>query len=588
MCGIIGVIKKRDFPLALLVSSLKRLEYRGYDSCGVAADKGIFTRVVGSIDKLREELPTATIKRGIAHTRWATHGGVSIENAHPHTDCTGRIFCVHNGIIENTDELKESLRGHEFKGESDSELIPHFFEDFLSKRASDRGIDDWSLLDDINQVMKDAMLSFMNHVKGTFAVIVMLKGVDALYALKRDSPLALGILDDGFILASDIYGFSQYTNKAVFFEDDESAVITSDEYAFYSLNGQINKKVALFNVEEEDSGAADFPHYMIKEVKEQPSTVSRLIESFKNVQMGLLKRFAALVRSSKRVVFIASGSSYHASLIGVYLLNSMGIEAHTIIASEFENFLLVDKDTLVVAVSQSGETMDVISVLKKMKEYKEIVSIVNVPYSSISRMSGLNIQLLAGQEVCVAATKTFTNEIIVFLALAKELGFEINLERIPSRIRQTIILNESAVVGLARDIKDREDIFVIGRAIGYPAAREIALKLKEIAYVHAEGMMGGELKHGTIALIEDGVPVISLIPNHNADMISNTREVAARGARMIVISDNQGDFKIPRCSDAEFAIYACIIGHLLSYHIAVLKGLPIDKPRNLAKSVTVK
>ncbi|NIN01626.1 MAG: isomerizing glutamine--fructose-6-phosphate transaminase, partial [candidate division Zixibacteria bacterium] len=418
-----------------------------------------------------------------------------------------------------------------------------------------------------------------------------LKGDDHIYAIKRDSPLVLGLSGDRFILASDIYAFSDNSDRAVFFEDNEFAVVGSDGYEFFDRRGNpVRKQVMQFTWSRKEENKEEFEHYMLKEIKEQPIVSERLIRSFETIQKRRLDELANLVKSAKSVVFLACGTSYHASLVGCFLLNRLGIEAHSVIASEFESFLLVDKDTLVIAISQSGETMDVVSVIKNIKNTgAKFAAIVNVPYSTVQRLSDLSIEILAGQEICVAATKTFTNQLITLFSLARELGFEdIDLDSLPAKIQQTIEMNEHYIQQLAEDLHTKEDIFVLGKGISYPQAREIALKLKEIPYIHAEGMMAGELKHGTIALIEEGTPVISLIPNNNADMISSTKEVEARGARTIIISNTDGELRIPPCCDAEFAIYSGVIGHLLSYYIAKLRGCPIDKPRNLAKSVTVK
>jgi glucosamine--fructose-6-phosphate aminotransferase (isomerizing) len=392
-------------------------------------------------------------------------------------------------------------------------------------------------------------------------------------------------------LASDIYAFSNKTNKAMFFDDDEFAVFGIDSYKFYNAKGKsVKKKINQFAKIEEQEMLDKYEHYMIKEIKEQPAVSRRLIESLKTIQKAKLERFAKLIKVANRIVFVAAGTSYHASLVGVFLFNKAGIESHTIIASEFESFQLVDNKTLVIAISQSGETMDVITVLKDViKKGAVIASIVNVPYSTIQRMSAISLDIVAGQEICVASTKAFTNQLVTLFAIASELGVkEIELDNIPLRIEKTIDENESLVKNLAKELYKKKDIFVLGKGVSYPMAREIALKLKEIPYIHAEGMMAGELKHGTIALIEKGTPVVCLIPNNNADVLSSTKEVEARGARTIIISNTDGEMHIPKSTDAEFAIYSGIIGHLLSYYIAKLKKLPIDKPRNLAKSVTVK
>jgi glucosamine--fructose-6-phosphate aminotransferase (isomerizing) len=578
MCGIVGIIGREKFSVTDdLIGSLQRLEYRGYDSCGFATLEGLVRKRTGYVENLRNGSDTIQTNLAISHTRWATHGGITDINAHPHHNAEKTIFAVHNGIIENFEELKAKLQSHGYKflSQTDSEVIPHYI-DFVLRSGKEVG---------------EAIGDFINEAEGTFAVLLFLKGDRHLYAIKRDSPLVLGLCRNRFILASDIYAFSDESDRAVFFEDNEFAVVGSDGYQFFNKKGNpVEKHVMQFTWSRQEQTKETFEHFMLKEIKEQPIVSERLIQSFHTVQQDQLERLAEMVRWAKRVVFLACGTSYHASLVGCFLLNQLGIEAHTVIASEFESFILVDKDTLVIAISQSGETMDVVTVIKNIRKTgAKFAAIVNVPYSTVQRLSDISIEILAGQEICVAATKSFTNQLITLFALAQELGFrDINLSTLPGKIQETIDLNEDYIKKLAQDLYQKEDIFVLGRGISYPQAREIALKLKEIPYIHAEGMMAGELKHGTIALVEDDTPVISLIPNNNPDMISSTREVEARGARTIVISNTNGELKIPPCCDAEFAIYSGIIGHLLSYYIAKLRGCPIDKPRNLAKSVTVK
>jgi glucosamine--fructose-6-phosphate aminotransferase (isomerizing) len=577
MCGIIGIVAKNEFSVKdRLLASLQRLEYRGYDSCGYATADGRVDKATGFISGLVKNCGSEQTKLAVSHTRWATHGGITETNAHPHFNGDKTVFVVHNGIIENFEEMKKELiaAGCNFISETDSEVIAHYIGQKLKQGKKP------------DQAMKD----FMKAAKGTFAVLWFEKGGEKIYAMKRDSPLVLGIVDGMHILASDIYAFSDASNRAVFFEDDEFAEIDSDGYYFGNSKGQVRKEVTRFQWSRKEETKEKYDHYMMKEIKEQPAVVQRLLNSLNTTQKAKLKEFGRLIKKSRRVVFLACGTSYHASLIGAFLLTRNGIEASSVIASEFEHFLTVDKDTLVIPISQSGETMDVVSVLKGIKGTgAKVASIVNVPYSTVQRLSDVSIEVLAGQEVCVAATKSYTNQLITLFLIAKEVGNnDIDYETIPGKIQDTIDRNEEHIKRLARRLYRRNDIFVLGRGISYPTAREVALKLKEIPYMHAEGMMAGELKHGTIALIEEGTPVISLIPNENADMISNTKEVEARGAKTIIVSNTDGELHMPQCSDAEFAIYAGLVGHLLSYHIAVLRKCPIDKPRNLAKSVTVK
>lgn len=576
MCGIIGLVSETEFSVKdSLISGLKRLEYRGYDSWGFASPEGELFRVTGEITLPKKDIFTNT---GIAHTRWATNGTVTVDNAHPHFNNDKSIFVVHNGIIENAHELRQKLKkkGCEFVSETDTEIIPHYFDQKLKKGFS----------------MKVAMFDFLNDVKGTFAILLIKKNENRIYAIKRDSPLVLGVCNGKNVLSSDVYAFSDVTNKAVFFEDNEFAVIESDNYEFYDSFGKnIQKEIKKFEWEEEEQTKEDFDHYMLKEINEESNVARRLLQSLETQQYDNFNKFTDILYNSSRVVFVSCGTSYHAALIGSYILNKAGIRSQAVIASEFDNFVDIDKKTTVIAISQSGETMDVVVVVKKAaKKGAKILSIVNVPYSTVQRYSNVSLEIMAGQEICVAATKSFTNQLITLFVLGKELGYDtIKLKNIPAKITKTITKTQNKVKKLANELKEREHIFVLGRGVSYPIAREFALKLKEIPYIHAEGMMGGELKHGTIALVEKGTPVICLIPNDNSDMITNTKEVEARGARTIIISNTKdGEINLEKSDDAEFSIYSCIVGHLLSYYIAKKKGLPIDKPRNLAKSVTVK
>lgn len=578
MCGIIGIVSKDKFNVKTdLLNSLRRLEYRGYDSSGFAANDGSFIKSVGQIQNLIDETDNELFANvAIAHTRWATHGGVSEINSHPHFNYDKTLFVVHNGIIENFEGLKEDLEMDEYRfiTQTDTEVIPHFIDKQIKE----------------GKTPLQALSDFTKKAQGTYAILVMIKGDDNIYAAKKDSPLALGIADNKLILGSDIYAFSDKTNKAIFFDDGDMAVISKEGYQFYDNNeNKVEKSINEFEWAKAEAENIDYDHYMIKEIKEQPLVSRRLIDSLANFQNKNMKQLAEMIKLSNRIYFLAAGTSYHASLIGVYLLNKLGIDARTVIASEFENYLFIDNKTLIIPISQSGETMDVVAVLKEARRKgAKIASIVNVPFSTIQRYSDMSTETLAGQEVCVAATKTFTNQLIVLFALAKELGYGIDLDNIPKRIQQTIDSNEQKAKELSKELAEKKDIFILGKGATYPMSREVALKLKEIDYIHAEGMMAGELKHGTIALIEEGVPVIGLVPNKNLSMLSSLKEVEARGAKIIMISNTDGDFIVPKSCDAEFAIYSGIVGHLLSYYIALELGNNPDKPRNLAKSVTVK
>ncbi len=573
MCGIIGMASKEEFGSNDLIKMLKRLEYRGYDSFGIATDSGLFEKEVGEIRPVKEN----KCRLALGHCRWATHGGVTRENAHPHADCKGNILLVHNGIISNYQELKSSLSGHNFTSETDTEVIAHFFEEKLKTMG-----------------MKSAVTDFFRVAEGEFAIVMMVKGDKNLYALKRGSPLSLGVLGNGNILASDIYAFSDKTENAIFFNEDEFAIVNDDGYEFFKFEG-ILRKIEKEIVKVKWKGSEDkkeYAHYMLKEVHEEPVVIERLIKSLQTEQRPSLEKLKDMMSSSKRIVFVASGSSYHAALLGVYFLNKAGVEAHAVIASEFRNFYLVDDKTLLIAVTQSGETMDVIEALRGMKaKGAKIASLVNVPYSTVQRMSHVSINIEAGQEICVAATKSFVNQVVALTYLASLFGYEKDFSIIPEEIRH-VLAEEGKIKDLAKSLKNEKDIYIIGRGYLYPVAREIALKIKEISYIHAEGMMGGELKHGTLALIEQGTPVIALIDN-KPEIIANAMEIMARGGRIIAITNQEDDrfresIKISARNKFPFSIEAAIAGQLIAYHIAKEKGLPIDKVRNLAKSVTVK
>lgn len=568
MCGIIGIVSETPFTSRELLARLQRLEYRGYDSYGYWNGQTL-RRKTGKIEVEDDGVP---VTAAISHTRWATHGGVTERNAHPHR--AGPVTIVHNGIIENWRELRRMLEaeGRSFSSETDSELIAHFIAVRLAK----------------GERMETIMPALFDALTGTFATIIMLDGDTRLYAAKRDSPLALGVCDGRFILASDIYAFSDVTSSAIFFENEEWAILSPTECSFRRGHEPVTKEAKEFEWGVIEEKKDSYAHFMLKEIHEEPAVNRRLIDSLTTQQEDTFDRLVGLIRRAKKTIFTAAGTAYHASLLGAGFLHGQGVEAQAIIASEFENFITVDRECLVIAVSQSGETMDVIEALKYSKARgATIASIVNVPYSTIERMSSLSLQILAGQEVAVASTKAFTNQCAVMLAIARAFGLKASIDELPNRLAAVLAL-EPATERLAKELRGHRDLYVLGRRLGYPLAREIALKIKEISYIHAEGMMGGELKHGTIALIEEGTPVIGLIYGEDPKMLGSTQEVRARGARTIIIgTGKEADIRVPAKSEAEFAILAATVGQLLAYHLAKERGLPIDKPRNLAKSVTV-
>ncbi|MBI4895025.1 MAG: glutamine--fructose-6-phosphate transaminase (isomerizing) [Candidatus Aenigmarchaeota archaeon] len=579
MCGIVGIASRNKVSSREVIEMLKRLEYRGYDSFGYANIEGTCEKFIGRIDG--KKITDIGSKVSICHTRWSTHGGVTKANSHPHNDCSGNIFVIHNGIIENYLQIKEDMikKGHRFKSQTDTEIIAHYFEEYIKSLPIEKVVE-----------------TFFKEAKGEFAILLIIKDDNKIYAFKRGSPLVLGVGKGKNILASDIYAFSNITDDVIFFNEDEFAIVEDSNYTFYKIDPKlkpVKKDVVKIQWAQKEETKEEYDHYMIKEIKEQPEAVKRLLTSLQYEQKNNLDSLKKMIKTSKRVVFIAAGSSYHASLLGVSFLNKVGIETHTSIASEFKTFNLIDDNTLVIAISQSGETMDVIEALRGIKQKGvKIASLVNVPYSTIQRMSNVSINIQAGQERCVAATKTFTNQVLTLAYLAHLFGYEFNVNNIPEKI-ESIFDQEDHIKKLAKKLKYKKDIYIIGRGYVYPIAREIALKLKEIAYIHAEGMMGGELKHGTLALIEDGVPVISLIPKEDRSIISNTKEVEARGGYIIPITNNPeinypDKFIVKTDYELHFCIMSSIVGQLLTYYTAKEKNLPIDMPRNLAKSVTVK
>jgi glucosamine--fructose-6-phosphate aminotransferase (isomerizing) len=575
MCGIVGISSQKEFSSRALLTRLKRLEYRGYDSYGYRLGSTTF-RSVG-------EIRAATDGRGrlgIAHCRWATHGGVSERNAHPHLSCDGRVAVVHNGIIENYEDLRRELirKGHRFAGETDSEVIAHLIEEGLRDGPMPR-----------------VLTALFRRLAGTFAVLVTVEGQEEMYAMKRDSPLVLGVDEARTFVASDIHAFSDATDRAVFFENDEFAVIRAGDFGFFDKRGRpITKRVRRFSRERETRPRSGSGHHMIREIREEPEAVERLLFSLGHDQRKAFDELVGLIRRSRKVIFAACGTSYHASLLGSYFLHRTGVECQTLIASEFRHFADVDSNTLVVALSQSGETMDVIDALKYAAgKGGRIAAVVNVPYSTIQRMSCLTLNILAGHEVCVASTKAFVNQAVFLLMVARRFGFRVDANDIPDKIR-ALFRRRATLKAFAVEMARSRDLYIIGRGLTYPVARETALKIKETSYIHAEGMMGGELKHGTLALIEEGTPVISLINNSDPDIISNTREVEARGAKVFIITNNPAfgrektAFSIGTGNDGKFGILAAVAGQLIAYYAAASLGRPIDKPRNLAKSVTVK
>ena len=601
MCGIIGYIGDRK-ACEVIVKGLKRLEYRGYDSVGVVTADGDRVEVrkgAGRIDELTEKLRFLEMEgsRGLGHTRWATHGLPNDTNAHPHTDCTGRIAVVHNGIIENFAELREELlkKGHVFTSDTDTEVIAHLIEEEL-KSAKD---------------FEEALRRALKRLKGSFALgIIYADEPDRIYVVRNESPLVLGIGEGENFAASDVPAFLEYTNKVVFLDDGEYAILKKDSYVVKKIDtGEVvEKPVHEIEWTLEMAEKAGYPHFMLKEIYEQPRAIRDAIHGNKEV----ISRVAREIANYEKVIFVAMGTSYHAALAGKYLFQRLAkkvpiVEEASEFRYEFED--LVDKDTLVIAITQSGETADTLAAMKLAKaKGAKVLAVVNVVGSMATRIADLTLYTHAGPEIGVAATKTYTTQLTVLTMLAMELArvlgtasegylkeLENELEKVPGLVEE-VLKHDAAIRELAENLTDRRDFFYIGRGVGVPTALEGALKLKEICYIHAEGLSAGELKHGPLALLEEGVPVVAIAPNGKTfdKMVSNIEEARARGAFIITLSDrkkvsNFSDvwIRMPSLDELLTPIIYVVPLQLLAYHLAVLRGNDPDKPRNLAKSVTV-
>jgi glucosamine--fructose-6-phosphate aminotransferase (isomerizing) len=581
VCGIIGYIGNRNAN-EIVLKGIKRLEYRGYDSvgtCFVTNEGIVIKKDVGKIEEVHKKLnflePESNI--GVGHTRWATHGGVTKENAHPHLDCNKKIAIVHNGIIENYQEIKEFLkrRGHEFKSQTDSEVIAHLIEEF-SKRL------------DFESACKKAF----SMLQGSFAVLVVNKDEEKIIGIRKDSPLVIGINENESFVASDIYALLPFTKNFIFLQNYDFVVLEKGKVKIENLiDGKFERKVERIDINIDETDKKDFHHYMIKEILEQADVFER---AFDQDEKKIGKFIEEIIRA-KKIFLVAAGTSYHASLAGSYLFSKAGIFAKPVIASEFNNFLnVIDEDTLIIAVSQSGETADVLDAIRKAKERKaKIFSIVNVYGSSLTRESDEFLLMNAGFEIGVAATKTYIAELAIFLLLYSKLtNKKINKEEIKAKILDLLSRSRREhVEKVAEVLKDKQHIFLIGRGLEYVTALEAALKIKEISYIHAEAFPGGEIKHGTIALIEKNTPCIVFVGEEKEKILSNAEELKARGGFIIGVSEEKEKIfdiwiKVPQDGEASL-IYQIIPMQLLAYRLAVLRGFDPDKPRNLAKSVTV-
>jgi glucosamine--fructose-6-phosphate aminotransferase (isomerizing) len=589
MCGIIGFVGKE--PAApFLLKGLSNLEYRGYDSAGMAtvSDGKIWAgKDIGGLAEVQRKhhLDQLPGKIGIGHVRWATHGGVTPANAHPHFDCKREIAVVHNGIIENYQELRHRLEPkHRFFSETDTEVIPHLIEDYMEAGAS----------------LEEAVLQTIGQLRGSYALLaISAREPGKIVASRKDSPLVVGGERGRNFVASDALAFLEHTNRVAFIEDGETVVLTRD-IAFLDREGKpIEKGFTQVDWKWDEATKQGYDFFMMKEIMEEPQAIRCALMQDKK----LITEMAMDILRARQVVITACGTSRYAALVGRYLFSKLaGKFCDVIMASEFHYFAdSIDKNTLVIAVSQSGETADVIEGVKRARENgATIFSLVNMVGSSLARMSHRVIYLNCGPEIGVAATKSFVSQLAIFYLLAftmanrLEEGVE-KVRAICTSIEECFSKNGQKLKRLAQQTKEKNDFYYIARGINFAISAEGALKLKELSYIHAEGMPAGELKHGTLALIEEGTPVVVICPKDYTfdETLANAAETKARGALVIGVSDERSPIfdewiEIPRVEEIFYPLVVIVPLQLLAYYLAVARGKDPDRPRNLAKSVTVK
>lgn len=607
MCGIVGYIGKND-ALPILIGGLKKLEYRGYDSSGVALieDGKIETvRASGKIAALEDKLKAKPLHGhiGIAHTRWATHGAPTEENAHPHQSFDGKISIVHNGIIENYAVLKKKLQseGIEFKSETDTEVVAHLIARYYKGN------------------LKEAVLKAISLIEGTFGLAVICRDEPGtLIGARRGSPLILGIGQDEFYLASDVSAIIMHTQKVVYLDDNDIVEIKNDGYNLLNTHSQpVQHEVQDVEFDADAIAKGGFAHFMLKEIFEQPEVLrntmrGRLLYAEGNAKLAGLDTNIKELRNINRIIITACGTSYYAGMVGEYMIEDLaGVPVEVEYASEFRyRNPIIKPGTLVLAISQSGETADTLAALKEAQQKgATALAICNGVGSTIARTSDGGVYLHAGPEIGVASTKAFTSQVTVLAMIAlllgrqRRLSFESGadivkaMQELPELVDQTLKLSDQ-IAGIAHQYVKANNFLYLGRHYNYPVAMEGALKLKEISYIHAEGYPAAEMKHGPIALIDENMPVVVIAPKDALfdKVISNVREIKARGGKVIAIStadchplDEIADhlITVPKTIPMLMPIVTCVPLQLLAYHIAVLRGNDVDQPRNLAKSVTV-
>ena len=588
MCSIIGY-KGQLNVASVLVDSLKRMEYRGYDSVGIATinnGKILVKKDIGKVADVNKSLDLGRMPghTGIGHTRWATHGGVTYKNAHPHYGCTDRIAIVHNGIIENYKELREELifLGHTFISDTDSEVIAHLLERYYSGQKN----------------IKKTVIETCRRLKGTYAFVAAFED-GTICGSRYDEPLIIGSVNNGYFISSDVLGFLEYTDKAIFLDNRDIVIVDSETCHIFDLDGNtVNREITKVAWELAAIDKGKYAHHTLKEIHEQPNIVQKT--GTQNLEK--IEEFCNIVTNSRALFLVGSGTSYHSALIAKHILSKFAkIRAEAIISSEFQyTFDDIDKTSVIIAISQSGETADVLQSVKAAKQMgARILSIVNNPTSSLARISDSSLSIDCGPEIGVAATKSFTAQLSLIYTIVDRLcngclDFEANKAFLVGALRQ-VLDTEIQIRSIAEGLRDARDIYIIGRSIHYAIALEGALKIKELAYVHTEGIAAGELKHGPLALIDRNSYVLLVNPNDIAseDNIASAYEIKARGAKIIGISDRPNNvydifIKIPSVKSTFYPIIEVLPFQILAYYLALAKNADPDYPRNLAKSVTVK
>lgn len=611
MCGIVGYIGPRQaYPVVL--KGLKRLEYRGYDSSGVSLiqnDKLVVYKKKGKVADLEEMVMGKDLSShiGIGHTRWATHGEPSDVNAHPHVSASGKLAMIHNGIIENYAHIKQDLekKGYKFKSETDTEVLLNFIEDIqLNNKCS----------------LEEALRIALKRITGAYCILLIHQDdPETIIAARKGSPLVIGIGKGEHFLASDASPFIEYTKEVVYVNDYELAIVKADELILKNLgNEKVTPYIQQLDIELAAIEKGGYDHFMLKEIFEQPSTIydclrGRLDAAAGTITMSGISENIEQLKNAPRIMILACGTSWHAGLVAEYVIEELcRIPVEVEYASEFRyRNPIVNKGDVIIAISQSGETADTIVALEKAKENGAFIfGVVNAVGSSIARISHAGAYTHAGPEIGVASTKAFTGQLAVLMMMALKIGYEkgtitperyrkllTELSSVPEKV-ETILKNADAMKDIAAQYKDSSDFLFLGRGYNFPIALEGALKLKEISYIHAEGYPAAEMKHGPIALVDETLPVVFVATkdSYHEKVVSNMQEIKARKGKIISVI-TEGDTTSPKLSDNTFSIpevdeviapiLTVIPLQLLAYYVGILKGIDVDKPRNLAKSVTV-